>query len=257
MSLTIRTTVDPVGPPSIDAPATIASLAASRSTPTPAGATVVGITVPFIRHDFTGLNFHTRNGGTEFRFNTGTLALTLRQEVHVSSALGLCARNIWLQHEMLHTRDNVALLPRFEAELRADRVFADQLVRPTIWHPRSRFSAVQGEIAARIGAVFQSVTADAARRRDTATEYARVERQVRIRCGRILDHVLRRGEYGQGIDILQAALNGEPSALPRLTVDGIYGPRTEERVREFQERNGLRVDGVAGPETQGALGIAR
>ncbi len=39
------------------------------------------------------------------------------------------------------------------------------------------------------------------------------------------------------------------------TVDGIYGPLTYRGVRFFQSRNGLTVDGIAGPQTLAALGI--
>ncbi|PAD46224.1 peptidoglycan-binding domain-containing protein [Shouchella clausii] len=40
-----------------------------------------------------------------------------------------------------------------------------------------------------------------------------------------------------------------PSALPNYGVDGHYGPETTDWVQRFQERKGLQVDGVAGPET--------
>lgn len=36
-------------------------------------------------------------------------------------------------------------------------------------------------------------------------------------------------------------------------IDGKYGPRTERAVRRFQQDNGLRVDGIVGPETAKAL----
>ena len=39
-------------------------------------------------------------------------------------------------------------------------------------------------------------------------------------------------------------------------IDGEYGQKTWEAVREFQWKNGLRVDGVVGPETWAALGYS-
>lgn len=38
-------------------------------------------------------------------------------------------------------------------------------------------------------------------------------------------------------------------------VDGIYGYKTYRAVRYFQYKNGLKVDGVAGPQTLSALGL--
>lgn len=38
-------------------------------------------------------------------------------------------------------------------------------------------------------------------------------------------------------------------------VDGIYGSQTQEAVRYFQRKNGLTVDGIAGPNTLKAMGI--
>ena len=39
------------------------------------------------------------------------------------------------------------------------------------------------------------------------------------------------------------------------SIDGIYGSRTEKAVRYFQQKNGLKVDGIAGNATLAALGI--
>ncbi len=40
------------------------------------------------------------------------------------------------------------------------------------------------------------------------------------------------------------------------SVDGIYGNKTEKAIRLFQQKNGLTVDGIAGPETLKAIGIS-
>lgn len=38
-------------------------------------------------------------------------------------------------------------------------------------------------------------------------------------------------------------------------IDGIYGTQTVNAVKYFQRKNGLKVDGIAGPETLKAIGI--
>ncbi|HHW32075.1 MAG TPA: spore cortex-lytic enzyme [Clostridiaceae bacterium] len=38
-------------------------------------------------------------------------------------------------------------------------------------------------------------------------------------------------------------------------IDGIYGYQTYQAVRLFQQKNGLTVDGIAGPETLAAIGL--
>ncbi len=40
------------------------------------------------------------------------------------------------------------------------------------------------------------------------------------------------------------------------SVDGIYGTATKEAVKYFQRKNGLSIDGIAGPKTLAALGIS-
>ncbi|MDX6695574.1 MAG: hypothetical protein QOF02_3177 [Blastocatellia bacterium] len=43
---------------------------------------------------------------------------------------------------------------------------------------------------------------------------------------------------------LQAALNALPSSLPRLTVDGVMGPRTTARIAEYYRLNGMVMTGT-------------
>ena len=58
------------------------------------------------------------------------------------------------------------------------------------------------------------------------------------------------GDRGQEVVLLQQALNREGFLIQ---VDGIYGPATTSAVTQFQQTCGLRVDGIAGSETNGAL----
>lgn len=53
--------------------------------------------------------------------------------------------------------------------------------------------------------------------------------------------VLRRGDTGTNVIRLQTLIG--------TTSDGIFGPRTEIAVRQFQEKHGLVQDGIVGPYT--------
>jgi peptidoglycan hydrolase-like protein with peptidoglycan-binding domain len=64
---------------------------------------------------------------------------------------------------------------------------------------------------------------------------------------------LKIGDRGDEVTQLQALLNRDYPAYSKLTEDGIFGPRTEAVIREFQRRAGLRVTGIAGPETLAKL----
>jgi N-acetylmuramoyl-L-alanine amidase len=58
---------------------------------------------------------------------------------------------------------------------------------------------------------------------------------------------IRKGSRGGDVATLQHALN--------LIADGIFGPITDEAVRDFQRSHNLAVDGIVGPKTWAALGI--
>ncbi len=63
----------------------------------------------------------------------------------------------------------------------------------------------------------------------------------------------KRGSSGSVVSEIQTKLKSW--GYYSYTVDGIYGSRTEEAVKLFQKKNGLTVDGMAGPATLKALGI--
>lgn len=64
---------------------------------------------------------------------------------------------------------------------------------------------------------------------------------------------LRRGDSGPAVTLLQQRLVVHGWGLLLGSVDGQFGPRTEEVVRHHQYAHGLPVDGVCGPETWGTL----
>ncbi len=63
-------------------------------------------------------------------------------------------------------------------------------------------------------------------------------------------YTLRKGDSGQEVARLQAQF-----VLKGLAVDGKFGSKTEKAVKEYQSFNNLTVDGIAGPQTLGSLGI--
>ncbi|HWC22732.1 MAG TPA: NlpC/P60 family protein [Flexivirga sp.] len=58
---------------------------------------------------------------------------------------------------------------------------------------------------------------------------------------------VRWGSRGTAVQTVQRKLHG-------LAVDGIFGPRTNAKVRSFQRAHRLVVDGIVGPHTWRALG---
>jgi len=62
-----------------------------------------------------------------------------------------------------------------------------------------------------------------------------------------MTQTIRKGSRGDTVAILQRKLN--------LIADGIFGPITDEAVRDFQKSHGLAVDGIVGPKTWAALGV--
>lgn len=59
--------------------------------------------------------------------------------------------------------------------------------------------------------------------------------------------ILKRGLRGAPVRRLQERLE--------IEADGDYGAATQDAVREWQRRNGLDPDGIAGPDTFAAMGL--
>jgi peptidoglycan hydrolase-like protein with peptidoglycan-binding domain len=59
--------------------------------------------------------------------------------------------------------------------------------------------------------------------------------------------ILKRGLSGEPVKVLQAKL-GVPA-------DGEFGPGTETALKAYQQTHGLKVDGIAGPDTFAQMGL--
>ncbi|MCD4722915.1 MAG: peptidoglycan-binding protein [Desulfobacula sp.] len=60
---------------------------------------------------------------------------------------------------------------------------------------------------------------------------------------------LSSGSIGREVTILQTGLNLLPSALAQLAVDGIFGSKTYNRAKEYQDLARIIVDGIVGQQT--------
>lgn len=69
----------------------------------------------------------------------------------------------------------------------------------------------------------------------------------------MMNQILRRGAIGAEVERLQADLNRLGYSI---SIDGTFSEATEAAVMKFQEAQSLTVDGVVGPQTGRALGIA-
>jgi peptidoglycan hydrolase-like protein with peptidoglycan-binding domain len=65
------------------------------------------------------------------------------------------------------------------------------------------------------------------------------------------DQMLAKGSRGPEVGKLQGKL--KEAGFNTGPVDGIFGPKTQRAVRQYQAKNGLRVDGMVGPNTRGVL----
>ena len=70
------------------------------------------------------------------------------------------------------------------------------------------------------------------------------------------DEVEALSKYGsRGDEVVQIQTKLKRWGYYNGNIDGIYGSQTQEAVKYFQRKNGLTVDGIAGPATLKAMGI--
>src|SRR5262245_60545818 len=62
--------------------------------------------------------------------------------------------------------------------------------------------------------------------------------------------IIKLGDSGDDVKRLQRVF-ARMKVLGPDDVDGIFGPQTEDAVKDFQQSNGLVVDGIVGPVTGG------
>jgi N-acetylmuramoyl-L-alanine amidase len=68
------------------------------------------------------------------------------------------------------------------------------------------------------------------------------------------NQAIKKGSQGEMVKVLQIKLNQFLESM-KLTIDGDFGPKTENAVRLYQEIKCLEIDGIVGPQTQKSLGM--
>lgn len=77
---------------------------------------------------------------------------------------------------------------------------------------------------------------------------------IAVGCAASVAALSRYGSRGDEVVKIQTKLKNW--GYYKGKVDGIYGQQTYEAVKYFQRKNGLTVDGIAGPKTLAAMGIS-
>jgi peptidoglycan hydrolase-like protein with peptidoglycan-binding domain len=70
--------------------------------------------------------------------------------------------------------------------------------------------------------------------------------------------VLQRGDLGNAVRVLQFLLNSKHFLFPEsdyLVMDGVFGQKTEQAVRNFQRLFNLTGQGVVNPQTWHLLSL--
>ena len=193
MPFTVAANQGSIPAPQVVPPATVVKRAQQGGNPN----AVLGLayTDPIITIDQTALQYRQRQGaaGIEFSFDTGTLRLTLRQDMLISNTLSICAQQKWAAHERDHVTDNQQVMTRMDAAIRADPTL-QAIFLNLQWHARSAFQPTQQTIFNTISDIFRRLTAQAAAKRDSRAEYMRVHRDILQNCPESYIYEVNRGD---------------------------------------------------------------
>jgi hypothetical protein len=118
----------------------------------------------------------------------------------------------------------------------------------TIWSARSPSGRPYNGVHPHYDHLHIELTREASRRLTASELNLLMAGGVAARIAPTVRPTIRQGARGVQVQALQRNLGG-------LVVDGIFGPKTTEAVKKFQRANGLRVDGIVGRQTWGALGL--
>lgn len=174
--------------PQVVSPAEVTRKATEAGNAHAAGA--LAVTVPTITVDLTGTHWHTM--GSDFWFNTGAIAIRMRQEMFIASDISLCARGIWTVHENLHVADNRTVLNGLAAQVAADSSLQD--IFGGRHFPRTDFSLIQDTVINIVGGIFRRLTGQQVTARDTRAEYSRVNQDIIRSCPGPHFHTVVSGE---------------------------------------------------------------
>lgn len=118
----------------------------------------------------------------------------------------------------------------------------------TIWSGRSPSGRPYNGVHPHYDHLHIELTREAAGRLTVAELRLAVAGSSVARVARTASPTLRQGARGEQVRVLQRNVGG-------IAADGIFGPKTGDAVRKFQRANGLKVDGIVGRQTWGALGL--
>jgi peptidoglycan hydrolase-like protein with peptidoglycan-binding domain len=60
---------------------------------------------------------------------------------------------------------------------------------------------------------------------------------------------VQQGSNGDAVRAVQSQIHSRGAGASQISIDGIFGPVTNDAVRAFQTLLGLSVDGIVGPQT--------